>query len=83
MRYGLKLVIDDIDPAYTLGKLFQQRQELEKLSCVRPGVGAAGPPSSGPGGRRGSSLSLPVRDVGITVCFFVLCTVRHRGIETR
>ena len=31
MRYGLKLVIDDIDPAYTLGKLFQQRQELEKL----------------------------------------------------
>jgi exodeoxyribonuclease VII large subunit len=31
VRYGLKLVIDDIDPAYTLGKLFQQRQELEKL----------------------------------------------------
>lgn len=31
VRYGFKLVIDDIDPAYTLGKLFQQRQELEKL----------------------------------------------------
>jgi exodeoxyribonuclease VII large subunit len=31
VRYGLKLVIDDIDPSYTLGKLFQQRQELEKL----------------------------------------------------
>lgn len=31
VRYGLKLVIDDIDHAYTLGKLFQQRQELEKL----------------------------------------------------
>jgi len=31
VRYGLKLVIDDIDPAYTLGKLFQQRKELEKL----------------------------------------------------
>ena len=31
VRYGLKLVIDDIDPAYTLGKLFQQRQKLEKL----------------------------------------------------
>lgn len=31
VRYGLKLVIEDIDPAYTLGKLFQQRQELEKL----------------------------------------------------
>lgn len=30
-RYGLKLVIEDIDPAYTLGKLFQQRQELERL----------------------------------------------------
>jgi exodeoxyribonuclease VII large subunit len=30
-RYGLKLNIDDIDPAYTLGKLFLQRQELEKL----------------------------------------------------
>jgi len=33
-RYGLKLVIDDIDPAYTLGKLFQQRQELEKLIYI-------------------------------------------------
>lgn len=31
VRYGLKLVIEDIDPAYTLGKLFQQRQELEKM----------------------------------------------------
>lgn len=31
VRYGLKLIIEDIDPAYTLGKLFQQRQELEKL----------------------------------------------------
>lgn len=31
VRYGFKLVIDDIDPAYTLGKLFQQRKELEKL----------------------------------------------------
>lgn len=30
-RYGLKLVIEDIDPAYTLGKLYQQRKELEKL----------------------------------------------------
>lgn len=30
-RYGLKLVIEDIDPAYTLGKMFQQRKELEKL----------------------------------------------------
>ena len=34
VRYGLKLVIDDIDPAYTLGKLFQQRQELEKLIYI-------------------------------------------------
>lgn len=33
-RYGLKLVIDDIDPAYTLGKLFQQRKELEKLIYI-------------------------------------------------
>ena len=33
-RYGLKLVIDDIDPAYTLGKLFQQRKELEKLMYI-------------------------------------------------
>jgi len=31
VRYGLKLVIEDIDPAYTLGKLFQKRQELERL----------------------------------------------------
>jgi len=30
-RYGLKLVIEDIDPAYTLGKMFQQRKELEKI----------------------------------------------------
>ncbi|MEY3322888.1 MAG: hypothetical protein RLZZ417_2471 [Bacteroidota bacterium] len=30
-RYGLKLVIEDIDPAYTLGKMFQKRQELERL----------------------------------------------------
>jgi exodeoxyribonuclease VII large subunit len=30
-RYGLKLIIEDIDPAYTLGRMFQQRQELEKL----------------------------------------------------
>jgi exodeoxyribonuclease VII large subunit len=34
VRYGFKLVIDDIDPAYTLGKLFQQRQELEKLIYI-------------------------------------------------
>ncbi len=34
VRYGLKLVIEDIDPAYTLGKLFQQRQELEKLIYI-------------------------------------------------
>jgi exodeoxyribonuclease VII large subunit len=34
VRYGLKLVIDDFDPAYTLGKLFQQRQELEKLIYI-------------------------------------------------
>ena len=34
VSFGLKLVIDDIDPAYTLGKLFQQRQELEKLIYI-------------------------------------------------
>lgn len=31
-RYGLKLIIEDIDPAYTLGRLEQQRREiLERL----------------------------------------------------
>ncbi|MEZ4951348.1 MAG: exodeoxyribonuclease VII large subunit [Saprospiraceae bacterium] len=30
-RYGLKLVIDDIDPAFTLGKLALKRQETIKM----------------------------------------------------
>jgi exodeoxyribonuclease VII large subunit len=32
-RYGLKLLVEDIDPAYTMGKLEQERQRiLEKLN---------------------------------------------------
>lgn len=30
-RYGLKLIVEDIDPSYTLGKLELRRQELRRL----------------------------------------------------
>lgn len=37
-RYGLKLIVEDIDPAYTIGKLALQKQEilrqLEKLDLI-------------------------------------------------
>ena len=30
-RYGLKLIIEDIDPAYTMGRLYQQRRAMEEV----------------------------------------------------